>query len=170
MDMLVEVIPELPGMVITWITIFFLFRLLKKFLHEPMNTFIDNRKDKIMSNINEAKAKNQEAEKLKLEYESRIAEAKKESQNILSDARSRGEELKNEILAEARKESEALKTRARADIEREKASAFESVKSETGNMAVLIASKIMEKEMTMENQDEMLDKFIEEVGNTPWKN
>lgn len=170
LDIVVEVIPKLPEVIIIWITIFFLFLLLSKFLYEPMNKFINSRQEKIMSNLNEAKTLNEDAAKLKLEYESRIAEAKEESQKILAEARARGEELRNGILAEAKAEAETLKTRAGKDIEREKAAAFDSIKAETGNMAVLIASKIMEREMNLENQEDLVDKFIDEVGNTPWQN
>jgi len=166
----VEVIPELPSMIVTWITIFFLFRLLSKFLYEPITKFINDRKEKIMSNLNEAKEANEAAEKLKLEYESRIAEAREESQKILAEARARGEELRNDILSQAREEATVMKERNRKDIEREKAAAFEEIKSETGNMAILIASKIMEKEMNIENQEQLVDKFIDEVGNQSWQN
>ncbi len=170
LDIVVEVIPNLPEMIVVWITIFFLFRLLSKLLYEPVNKFINNRQEKIMSNLNEAKEANEAAAKLKLEYESRIAEAREESQKILAEARTRGEELKNDILADAKEEAENLKARARKDIEREQAAAFDSIKSETGNMAILIASKIMEKEMNLENQEQLVDKFIEEVGSMPWQN
>lgn len=170
MDIIVEVIPSLPGMVVIWITVFFLFRLLSKLLYEPMTKFINERKEKVQSNLNEAKNLNDEAQKLKLEYESRIAEAKEESQKILAEARNRGEELRNDILSQAKDEADTLKARANKDIEREKASAFESIKSETGNMAVLIASKIMEKEMNVENQEQLVDKFIDEMGNSSWQN
>ncbi len=170
MDIIVEVIPSLPDMLIIWITIFFLFQLLTKLLYKPMTNFINERKEKVQSNLNDAKTLREEAEKLKLEYESRIAEAKEESQKILADARNRGEELKNDMIEQAKNEAETLKTRAGKDIERERAAAFESIKSETGNMAVLIASKIMEKEMNVENQDQLVDKFIDEVGNASWQN
>lgn len=170
MDIIVEVIPSLPDMLIIWITVFFLFRLLTKLLYKPMTNFIDERKEKVQSDLKDAKTLREEAGKLKLEYESRIAEAKEESQKILAEARNRGEELKNDMIEQARDEAENLKARAGKDIERERAAAFESIKSETGNMAVLIASKIMEKEMNVENQDKLVDKFIDEVGNASWQN
>ncbi len=169
-DMIVEVIPVLPDMIKIFITVFFLFLLLTKLLYNPINEFIDERKEKVRTDLDSAKLSRQEAESLKLEYESRIADAREESQKILADARSRGEELKQEILQDAQNEASSIKERALKDIEREKAAAFQAVKSETGNMALLIASKIMEQEMNHANQEELVDKFIEEVGNRPWQN
>lgn len=170
LDIVVEVIPVFKDMLMVWATLFILFKLLEKLAYGPITKFIEDRKSKIQSDINQAKTLNAEAEKIKSEYETRMAEAKEESQKILADARARGEELKNEIVSEAKQEAEGIKSRARKDIERERAAAFESVKSETGDMALLIASRIMEQEINVENQERLVDQFINEVGNTPWQN
>lgn len=170
LDIIVEVMPVFRDMVMVWVTLLILFKLLEKLAYGPITKFIEDRKSKIESDIDEAKTLNAEAQETKEKYEAKMAEAREESQRILSDARARGEELKNEILSEARGEADVIKTRARKEIEREKAAAFESVKSETGDMALLIASRIMEQEMDVENQEGLVDKFINEVGSTPWQN
>ena len=36
-------------------------------------------------------------------------------------------------------------------------------------MAILIASKIMEENITIDNQKYLIDKFIDEVGSSKWQ-
>lgn len=170
LDVAVEVMPVFKDMVMVWITLIILFKVLEKLAYEPITKFISNRKNKIQTDIDEAKTLNAEAQETKEKYEAKMAEAREESQNILSSARARGEELKNEILSEAKEEADVIKSRARKEIEREKSAAFESVKSETGDMALLIASRIIEQEIDIESQEGLVDKFIDEVGSTPWQN
>ncbi len=170
LDIKVEVIPVLKDVILIWGILLVLFLLLRKLLYSPVTKFIAERKGKIDSDISNAKKLNAEAIQIKEEYEQKMAEIKEESQKILADSRARGEEVKAGIIAEAREEAQGIKLRARKEIEQERAAAFEGVKEETGNMALLIASKIMERDMTLENQDELIDKFIDEVGNSPWQN
>src|SRR5699024_2640671 len=99
---------------------FLLYLILKKFLHEPVTKFLQERKDKIQADIDQAKILEEEATKLRDDYESRIDLAKKESQEIVEAARKRGEDLKEDIIAEARKEAEGIVSRARTEISRER--------------------------------------------------
>lgn len=170
MNFEVRVIPVDSSVVLTLVAVVILYFGLKHFLYEPVSNFLSKRRENIEKDIEGAKTANEEAEVLRLEYEAKISEAREESQKILADARKRGEELKTEILTDAKKEAESIRVRAKEDIDREKSAAFESIRSETGEMALLIASKIMEKEMNVKNQDRLVDQFIDEVGNTPWQN
>ena len=170
MNIVVEIIPVLQTMLITWATLFLLFNILKKFLYGPVTKFIDERKAKIESDLSEAKALNVEAENLKKGYELKMSETKEERQNIISEARTRGEEVKNEIIEEAKREAQAIKEKARKDIEIERKAAFQNLKEETGDMALLIASKLIGEEIKVENQNSLIDKFIDEVGNSKWQN
>ena len=44
------------------------------------------------------------------------------------------------------------------------------MKAQSGEMAVLIASKIIEEKITYESQKDLINKFIDEVGNAQWQN
>lgn len=169
-EMKVEIIPVLHDMAIIWATLFILMSLLKKFAYGPITKMIDGRRDKIVGEIEEAKLLNQQAEDMKQEYENKLAESKAERQELLMDARSRGEEVKNEIIEEAKREASAIKDKARRDIDNERKAAFQNLKTETGDMALLIASKLIGEEIKLENQNGLIDKFIDEVGNSKWQN
>ncbi len=170
MDIQVLALPELVSMIITLVSVFILFLVLKKFLHKPVTNFIQKRQDDIETDIREAEILKQEAIDLKADYENRMEKAKLEGQEIIEGSRVRAAELEKTMLAEAKEEVEIVKERARKDIQREKEKAYEDVKKSAGEMAILIASKIMEKDINLENQNVLIDKFIDEVGNTKWQN
>lgn len=166
----VLVLPQLLSMIITLVSVFVLFLILKKFIHKPVTDFLQKRQDKIETDISEAKVLKQEAIELRLDYENRIEKAKLEGQSIIESSRLRGTELEKTMLAETEKEAEKIMERARKEIAREKDKAYEDVKKSAGEMAILIASKIMEKDIDLENQNILIDKFIDEVGNSTWQN
>lgn len=170
MNIEVRALPELSSVLIAWASLLVLYIILNHFLHKPVSKFLQGRKDRIQSDIDGAKVLQEEAIKLRDDYESRIDLAKKESQEIVEGARKRGEELKEDIIAEARKEAEGIVSRARREIIRERETAMQDIKSQAGEMAILIASKIMEEEIKMDNQSNLINKFIDEVGNSQWQN
>ena len=163
-------LPVLQSVIITLVAVFILFLVLRKFLHKPVTEFIQKRQDNIAAEIRDANVLKQEAIELKESYEDRIEKAKVEGQDIIESSRVRASELEKTMLEEAREEVALIKERARKDIEREREKAYEDVKKSAGDMAILIASKIMEKDIDLDNQNILIDKFIDEVGNTTWQN
>ena len=169
MDIQVLALPVLSSMILSWVALALLYFGLRKFMYKPVSEFLNERKAKIASDIEGAKVLNEEATALREDYESRIDLAKKESQEILEGARKRGEELKDNIVDEAKKEAESIVSRARREIIREKEVAMQDIKSQAGEMAILIASKIMEQDVKEDTQNNLIDKFIDEVGTSQWQ-
>ncbi|OLS01825.1 F0F1 ATP synthase subunit B [Tissierella creatinophila] len=170
MEIQVLALPELVSMIITLVSVFILYLILKKYLHKPVTQFIQKRQDDIEAEIMEAKILKQEAIDLRANYEDGIEKAKLEGQEIIEGSRVRATELEKTMLEEAKKEAAAILERARIEIAREKEKAYEDVKKSAGEMAILIATKIMEKDINLENQNTLIDKFIDEVGTSQWQN
>lgn len=168
--MAVHVIPQLSSILITLVSALVLYFVLKHFLYTPVSDMLSERQENIQGNIQEAEQLKKEARDLKADYEKRIASSKSESQEIMETGRQRGEEIKEDIIREAREEAERIVARSKKDIERERAVAFNDMKAQTGEMAIMIASKIMEEEITLDNQNLLIDKFIDEVGSSKWQN
>lgn len=168
-NIVVRALPELVPVLMSWAALALLYIIIRKFLHGPITKFLQDRKDRVQSDIEGAKVLQEEAEKLREDYQSRIELAKKESQEIVEGARKRGEEIKEDIISQARKEAEGIISRARKDSIRERETAMQDIKSQAGEMAILIASKIMEEEVKMDKQKGLIDKFIDEVGSSQWQ-
>ncbi|MDR7869480.1 MAG: F0F1 ATP synthase subunit B [Tissierellaceae bacterium] len=170
MDIQVLALPQLIPTVITLVSVFILYLILRKFLYTPVTNFLEARKAKIHNDLEKAKSLKIEAEGLKSDYESKISEVKLEGQEILENSRQRGNEIRESILEEARHEAKTIVERARKDIAREKEKAFEDIKKSSGDIAILIATKIMEENINIDNQRNLFDRFIDEVGSSKWHN
>ncbi len=83
---------------------------------------------------------------------------------MMEDAREQSKIEKQAILDEARKQAEQLKVNAQRDIEDEKKKALEEINKQIAELSVLVASKILEKELDGSAHSEYVDKVIEEVG------
>ncbi|AFS77281.1 F-ATPase, F0 complex, subunit B AtpF [Gottschalkia acidurici 9a] len=128
------------------------------------------RSEKVYEEMAEAKKQNEEATSLRIEYESRIQEAKDEARNIVEGAKKRGDQLKDEIVLEAKNESSNILAKARTDMEREKEKVLNDLKSEVVEIAMLAATKVVEKDLDENTHKNMINKFITEVGESKWKN
>jgi F-type H+-transporting ATPase subunit b len=170
MDIRVLVLPELSSVLLAWTALALIYFILKRFLYKPINNALEARKNKIQDDIQSAASVREEAFKLKKDYEGRIKNSKEEGQEIIDGARLRGEELTQYLLAEAKVEADIVLARAKKEIERQKELAYVEMKVQSGEMAVLIASKIMEEKITYESQKDLINKFIDEVGNAQWQN
>ena len=170
MEIKVLVLPELSSMILAWIALAIIYFILRHFLYKPVTNALEVRKAKSQDDIQKAAQEREEAFRLKKDYEGRIKHSKEEGQEIIDGARLRGEELTQYILAEAKVEADTILARAKKEIERQKEIAFVEMKAQSGEMAVLIASKIIEEKITYESQKDLINKFIDEVGNAQWQN
>lgn len=169
MDIVVRPLPVGSSMILTLIAVLILYLVLRKFLHAPVTKFLNDRKEKIQTDLDGAKVLKAEAKSLKEDYEAKIDLARKESQEILEGARKRGDELKESILVEARQDADNIVSKARKEISRERDVALQSIKTQAAEIGVMIASKIIEEQVTLDKQNGLIDKFIDEVGSSKWQ-
>jgi len=69
-----------------------------------------------------------------------------------------------EIISQAQKQAAQIKTKAASDIEMEKKKAINEAKNEISELAMAIAGKVVARELNDADQDGMIDRFIEELG------
>ena len=153
--------------------------IFKKFLLKPIKQVIADRKAKADSEIADAQKLRTEAEAMKAEYEQNLQNARTEANQIVASAQktaaARGEEIvgearaqaaarSEELLGEARAQAAALKQKAEADIAQERKKAVNEVKDEIGGIAMEIASKVVEREISEKDHKDLIDEFIKNVG------
>lgn len=170
MNIVVRPLPILSSVLLTLVAVFILYLVLKKFLHKPVTKFLNDRQTKIQTDLDGAKVLKAEAQSLKEDYQAKIDLAKQESQDILEGARKRGDELRENIVAEAKEDAESIVANARKEIKRERDVALQSIKSQAAEIGIMIASKIIEEQVTLDKQNNLIDKFIDEVGSSKWQN
>ncbi|WPF79394.1 F0F1 ATP synthase subunit B [Bacillus velezensis] len=141
-----------------------LLALLKKFALGPLLNIMKQREDHIAGEITSAEERNKEAQKLIEEQRVLLKEAKQESQSLIENAKKLGEKQKEDIIQAARAESETLKEAARTEIVKEKEQAVSALREQVASLSVLIASKVIEKELDEQAQEQLIQDYLKEVG------
>ncbi len=138
--------------------------LIKRFLFKPINAIIEKRKAAADAEISEATRAKEEALAMKADYEQSMLEAKTKANDILTTAQKTATVQSEEILRDASRQAASIKAKAESDIEQEKRKAVNEIKDEIGSMAVEIAGKVIEREVSEEDHAKLIDEFIASVG------
>lgn len=135
------------------------------FLHKPVMKIMEERKEKINSEMKAAEDAQAEAEAVKAEYTEKLKESKEEAAQIVSAAVKRAGERENQIIAEAQQEAADLKKKAEESIELEKKKAINEIKDQISDIVIMASEKVCEKEISKSDNEALINKFIAEVGN-----
>lgn len=138
--------------------------LIKRFLFKPVNEMLEKRKALADAQIREAEKAKADADAIKTEYEQNMKEAKEKANEILTTAQRTAALQSEEMLKEAVSQAAALKSKAESDIAQEKRKAVNEIKDEIGGIAVEIAGKVIEREISEEDHTKLIDEFIANVG------
>ncbi|QVK21540.1 F0F1 ATP synthase subunit B [Mycoplasmatota bacterium] len=172
MDKFLEKIPEfveqglgidVGSLGIQLIATFILFAVVFKFLWKPMTNLLEERREIISNDLEEAKNANANAHQIKLELEERLNEAKNEAKNIIEASRERGESEKSRIVAEAEQEAANNLSKAADEISLEYQKARGNIKNEIVEVAFQVAEKIIEKEIDSSKHEVVVEDFLREV-------
>ena len=124
-----------------------LFLVLKKLLFKPVLNIIEKRENMIQDDLaTGAKAKN-EGIALKKEYEEKVSLAKEEGKEIIKQA-----------------EASSLKSKATKEIAQQKEQAIAEIRNDISDIAILAASKVLEEDIDKSKHEDLIQKFIKEVG------
>ena len=158
----------LADSVLTLIAVFFLFGIMSYFLFNPARKMLNDRKEKIKNELDEAKSSMETAQSLKEEYESKLKNINKEAEGILSDARKRALENENRIVTEAKAEAARIMERARTEALLEKQKLKDDVKKEIISVASMMAGKVVAASIDTSVQDKLIEETLKEMGENTW--
>ncbi|MCD7823240.1 MAG: F0F1 ATP synthase subunit B [Oscillospiraceae bacterium] len=141
-----------------------LFFVLKKFLFKPVMKIIDDRQKEIDDLYQSADTAKSQANEMRDEYQKKLEEARETGDKIISDAVTRAQSREEEIVSKANKEASAILEKAQEDIALEKKKAMGEVKDNISVIAVSIAGRVVERELTPADQSRLVDSFIDDLG------
>ena len=152
-------------MLFAWCNLLIIYLFLKKILFKPVKNMIDSRQKEVDDMYSDAEKSKSEAEKMKEEYEDKLSRANEESEEILKSAQRRALLKEEEILKEANAEAARTLERAEEQIALEKKRALNEVKDEVSEMAIGIASAVIERDVSADEHKALIDNFINNIGN-----
>ena len=151
-------------MLFTWGNLLILLLLMKKFLFKPVNNILQKRKDEVDEMYKAAADDKEAASKMREEYSKKLSDAKNEAEEIVKSAARKAVLKEEEIISGANEQAGKIIERAQGQIELQKNSAFAELREDVSELSIMIASKVLEKDISESDHKEMIDKFINEIG------
>ena len=84
--------------------------------------------------------------------------------DIIKAAQERADRLGDEIVSEAKLKADDMIKRADAEIAQERKKAVNELKNEISFISIGIAEKMLDREINEADHDELISRFIEEMG------
>jgi F-type H+-transporting ATPase subunit b len=153
-----------PGLFIwTIVTFLILLTLLAKFAWSPLLLALESRQALIRKSLDDAQQAKQEHERLNHESAHNINRARVEAEAVITQSRSDGDRLREEIRAKARTEADHIVKNAERQIQLETSRALEQIRREAVELSVMIASKIIQRNLTKEDNERLIDEALKQV-------
>ena len=158
------ILPEMKEVI--WFTLAFiiLFFLMKRFALPPVQKAMQDRTEKIRTNLEEAEGVRNEAQEVLDRYKRQLAEAKDESNRIIEEARETADNLRQDLMERAEREVEELRQRSRDEIAAAQQRATSELQSRIGAMAIELAERVVQESLDRDANMRLIERYIEEVG------
>ena len=153
-----------PGLFIwTILTFLVLLALLAKFAWKPLLQALESRQQSIRKSLDDADRAKMELEKLQQESTRIIQEACINAESIIGQSRSDAEKLREEIKQKAKGEADSILRNAQHQIELQTRQAVLQIRNEVADMAVMIASKVLERNVSKEDNARLIDETLKQI-------
>ena len=139
--------------------------ILAKFAYKPLLKAMDDRRNRIINDLDSAEQTRLDAEALKEQYAEQLAGARQEATEIVNKANQIAQNLHDELVEQARVEQEALLANAKERIEQEKQQALLDIRSEVIKLSTLIAGKIVNQKLNSANDQKLVTDIADDVLN-----
>jgi F-type H+-transporting ATPase subunit b len=153
-----------PGLFIwTIVTFLVLLGLLAKFAWGPLLKALENRQETIRKSLDDAQKAKDELERLQGESAQIIRQARIDAESIIARTRADADKLAEELRQKAREESEGIVRNAERQIQIETRRALQEIRNEAVDLSVTIASKLLERHVSKEDNLRLIDETIKQI-------
>jgi F-type H+-transporting ATPase subunit b len=149
-----------------WTSIVFvlLLLILWKFAWGPILGAVEARESGIQGALDEAAANQAAAAALLEEHKAQMADARRQAQQIIAEAKEAGQAVRHDIEEKARAEGQAMLERAKAEIGREKDAAIDELRRESVDIALAAASKLIQEHLDSDKDRALVLGYVNQLG------
>ena len=158
--------PMLGNIIVVSGSFLILMFLLKHFAWGPISDILKKREDKIANDLDSAEKSRINSAKMEQEREQQLLASRSDGADIIKNAKESGELSRQNILKETQEEVARLKSKAQTDIMLERDTALNSVKDDVADLSLQIAAKILNKELSPEMHESLINQYIEGLGSS----
>jgi F-type H+-transporting ATPase subunit b len=156
-----------PGLFIwTIVTFLVLLAVLAKFAWRPLLEALERRQESIRKSLDDARQAKQELERLHVESQRILAQARSEADTIVARTRDDANRLREELRQKAQQEATGILRNAERQIEMETARALQQIRHEAVDLSVAIASKLLQRNVTREDNERLIEETFKQLEAT----
>jgi len=137
--------------------------VLGKFAWGPVLGLLKQREDFIHKSLSDAKRDRDEAEARLKEYAARLQTAQTEAVGIIEEARRDAERLRQELRERAKSEADTMIKNAERQIDLQTTRAVQQIRQEAVDLSVTIASKILERNISKEDNEKLIADALRQI-------
>ena len=153
-----------PGLFIwTIVTFLVLLALLAKFAWRPLLQALESRQERIRKSLEDAERARQELERLQQESAKIMQQARIEAESIVTQTRADAERLREELQQKAKDEADNVLRNAQQQIQLQTRQAIQQIRHEVADIAVLLASKLLERNIAKEDNARLIDDTLKQI-------
>lgn len=138
--------------------------LLYKFAYPQVKQMMNNRTERIRSDLQTAETAKGDAEQVLAEYRAQLNDARAEAGRIIEEARQAADRIKRDQEARLQTELAELRARAVADIDSAKAQAVSDLRSEVAQLAIGAAETVVQRSLDEATQTQLIEDYINQVA------
>lgn len=158
------ILPEADELIFGSLAFLLVFLVLARYAFPRLTQGLNQRREKIQRDLEQAERNRQEAEAVLSRYEEQLQDARGEASRIIEEARKTADSMRRDLLAKAEDESRQVVARAQEEIRAERDRAFQELRTQVGELSVELASRVVGQELDRDRQLRLVDDYIEEVA------
>ena len=141
--------------------------VLGKFAWGPVLSLLQEREQFIHKSLSDAKHDRDEAEARLKGYAAKLQSAQAEAVAIIEDARRDAERLRDDLRQRAKSEADTMIKNAERQIELQTSRAVQQIRQEAVDLSVTIASKLLQRNISKEDNDKLINDTLKQIESTP---
>jgi F-type H+-transporting ATPase subunit b len=143
---------------------FVVFGAIAKFGYPAIKKAMNERTERIRTDLETADNEKAEAQRLSAEYQAKLADAKNESARIVEEARQTADGVRRQLEAKAQADIAEMRTQAAADIEAAKSQAMADLRGEVTALAIGAAEQVVQRNLNDDTNRALVEAYIDQVG------
>ena len=117
--------------------------LLNTIFYKPLTKALDDRDNYVRDSYVDANERLAQAQKLTYEYEEKLADARRQSQSIVTNAQIEAQKVTSQRVADAQKDAQIRREGAAKEIEQQKNRALSALEKEVDALSKQIMEKLL---------------------------
>ena len=153
-----------PGLMIWTLVIFGItLFILKRYVFGPLGAAIEKRRADIAQSIEDAERSRDEATSLLDDYKTRLAEARKEADQLREQGRKEGEKQSQELIHQAQSQRERVLADAEVQIDAQTRAAASGLRDDVVSLALMAAEKVSGQSLSDADHRRLIEQAIDEA-------